>query len=152
MPIMIVETLDPLLAGAAGLAVFAVLLAWVGWSGVRRLRRQLATVTERMGQLEQATQSTATLFAANDQHMEGMADQLRQLNKRQELLDASSSRSGFNQAIALTRHGASLDELVDTCGVSRGEARLIQTLHGAGAAGHAPGEQVGSGTASRLQP
>jgi hypothetical protein len=49
---------------------------------------------------------------------------------RQEATGATAVRSGFRQAIALSRHGATTRQLIDTCGLSQGEAHLIQTLYG----------------------
>lgn len=41
----------------------------------------------------------------------------------------SSSDVSVRQAIELARKGASVDELVDLCGLSRGEAELMSTIH-----------------------
>lgn len=41
------------------------------------------------------------------------------------------SRPGLREAVALSRHGASTDELVSTCRIGRSEAHLIQLLYGA---------------------
>jgi|GEM_PF-2814791 len=38
-------------------------------------------------------------------------------------------KNGFGEAIALIRHGASADQLIDTCGISHAEARLVETLY-----------------------
>lgn len=39
---------------------------------------------------------------------------------------------GFGEAIALIEHGASAEQLIDTCGISAAEARLVETLYGQG--------------------
>ena len=54
-------------------------------------------------------------------------DQLAVQQGRQE---SHPGRSGFKEAIALTRHGATTKQLVSTCGLSQGEARLVQVMYG----------------------
>lgn len=41
------------------------------------------------------------------------------------------TRPGLREAVALSRHGASTEELVSTCRIGRSEAHLIQLLYGA---------------------
>ncbi len=42
---------------------------------------------------------------------------------------AASGDVSVRQAIELARKGATVDELVDICGLSRGEAELMSTIH-----------------------
>ncbi|MCF6218737.1 MAG: DUF2802 domain-containing protein [Gammaproteobacteria bacterium] len=42
---------------------------------------------------------------------------------------ATSGDVSVRQAIELARKGATVDELVDICGLSRGEAELMSTIH-----------------------
>ena len=39
-------------------------------------------------------------------------------------------RPSLREAVALSRHGATTEELVATCRIGQGEARLIQMLYG----------------------
>jgi len=57
------------------------------------------------------------------------------LGLRQSRLETNAGKSGFNEAIAFARHGANARELIDTCGLSQGEARLVQALHGSAVEG-----------------
>ncbi len=41
----------------------------------------------------------------------------------------SMARTGFGEAIALIEHGASAEQLIDTCGISQAEACLVETLY-----------------------
>ena len=43
---------------------------------------------------------------------------------------SSNAKTSLRQAIALSRHGATTRQLIDTCELSQGEAHLIQTLYG----------------------
>lgn len=45
-------------------------------------------------------------------------------------LAPGTGKSGFGEAIALIEHGASAEQLIDTCGISRAEAHLVETLYG----------------------
>jgi hypothetical protein len=47
---------------------------------------------------------------------------------------APSGARGYDMAIRLARSGASVDEIVASCGTTRAEARLLRGLHCAGSA------------------
>ena len=60
-----------------------------------------------------------------------LAGQIRELDDRQEEFDLKEQGSqSMQQAIALARKGASIDELMDACDMSRGEAELLMMVHG----------------------
>jgi len=128
------ETLELLLYGAFAGAGLSLLLTLAALVTARRARRRLADCEAALANLEQAMQSAATIFAESDMRMNAACEQINQLARRQGTLDAATSQAGFKQAIALSRRGASVTELMDTCGVSQGEARLIQTMYGSGQA------------------
>ena len=69
--------------------------------------------------LADATSETATLRQRVDQ-----------LASKQESMGDDQPRSTLRQAIALSKHGASTRQLIDTCALSQGEAHLIQNLYG----------------------
>jgi Protein of unknown function (DUF2802) len=54
----------------------------------------------------------------------------------------ASSRPGLREAVALSRHGASTEELISTCRIGRNEARLIQMLYGAARDTAAPADSA----------
>ena len=80
-------------------------------------------------QLEEAVRETTQL-----------RQRVEQLTARQESQPAVNSRSSLRQAIELSRHGATTRLLIDTCGLSQGEAHLIQTLYGRAAGEGQPEE------------
>lgn len=51
----------------------------------------------------------------------------------QHRITSSGKHAGFNEAIALARHGASTEELIDTCTLSIGEANLVSRIYGSSA-------------------
>ncbi len=67
-----------------------------------------------------------------------MGDQLHSLKaalkgavSRQDQLEGGISREQpYHHAIALVKKGASVDELMATCGLARGEAELVGNLYG----------------------
>jgi hypothetical protein len=113
---------------AAGTLLCAVLLAfaaaWIGRTADRRALQARAvaeTATARIGELE------AALGAATAQLQEILAERERTA--------ALPTRPSLREAVALSRHGASTDELVTTCRIGQSEARLIQMLYGTARAG-----------------
>ncbi len=71
---------------------------------------------------------------------QGVGDRLHQveasLSSSKNLATQNNSSSNgdvsVRQAIELARKGATVDELVDLCGLSRGEAELMSTIHNVG--------------------
>ena len=127
-----VLTMEYLVYGLYGLAALSLLLALCALVAASRARRRLRELEASLSALEQSMQSAAGIFAETDIRMNAACEQINQLARRQGSLDAAAGQTGFKQAIALSRRGASETELMDTCGVSQGEARLILTMYGAG--------------------
>ena len=124
--------MEYLVYGLYGVAALSLLLAGYALVAASRARRRLRELEGSLSALEQSMQSAAGIFAETDIRMNAACEQINQLAKRQGSLDAAAGQTGFKQAIALSRRGASETELMDTCGVSQGEARLILTMYGAG--------------------
>ena len=59
------------------------------------------------------------------------AEQMEALLAERERERSTPTRPSLREAVALSRHGASTDELVSTCSIGQSEARLIQMLYGA---------------------
>lgn len=93
----------------------------------RRERAALAGALDASRRLTEAAQAAVTELRTE---VATLRHQLEQLEHRQERLSSAGSHSGFRQAIALCRHGASTRELVDSCGLSEGEAQLVYSLYG----------------------
>ena len=140
---MVNENLELFIYGLCAATGAGLLIALLALMAAQKARRRLRNFETSLSGLEQAMKSAANIFAESDLRMNAACEQINQLAVRQGTLDAATGQAGFKQAIALSRRGASLRELMDTCGVSQGEARLIQTMYGvqdaapAGDAGHA---------------
>lgn len=112
-----------------GLAVAstALVVAGLAAAGSRRRATRLADALADAGHRLAASE---LLLAETTAELSQARTRLEQLTVRQESSAAAGVRSGFRQAIALSRHGASTRQLIDSCGLSQGEAHLIQTLYG----------------------
>jgi hypothetical protein len=127
-------TPDTVAAGLAALPVVAA-MAWLGRRLLRRGGRADAALAERLDELTRRLQATELLLADATSEGTQLRQRVDQLASRQEALTTGNARSGLRQAIALSKHGATARQLVDTCGLSQGEAHLVQTLYG-----RAPGQ------------
>jgi hypothetical protein len=58
------------------------------------------------------------------------AGQVDRLTADQGHLVLNGSGTEFGEAIALIQHGANAEQLINTCGISRAEAHLVETLYG----------------------
>jgi len=109
------------LAAALLTAIGSLLLA----RGARAEARAARGTAEVAG-LRLATVETA---------LAGAEARLQSLLAEQERVAAAPPvRPSLREAVALSRHGAGVDELVATCRIGEGEARLIQMLYGTGKA------------------
>lgn len=116
---------------AAGLAAVPCLLA-LAWLA-RRLTARPGTDAGLASQLDaiyERLQATELLLADATSEATQLRQRVDQLTSRQDSLVAGNARSGLRQAIALSKHGATTRQLVDTCGLSQGEAHLVQSLYG----------------------
>lgn len=126
---MTIDFMDLTLLAFAGVAIASLTLALFALISGRRVRRRLRAAEDSVSQLEQAMQSAANIFAESDRRMSAACEQINQLTVKQGKLDASKGKAGYQQAIALSKRGADIAELIETCGVSQGEARLILTMY-----------------------
>ena len=95
---------------------------------VHDMELQLAEAVARLGAAELALGEYAT-------ESENLRRDVAGIGERHDRLAATRAHNnGLRQAIALSRHGATTRQLVDTCGLSQGEAHLVQTLYGRAAA------------------
>lgn len=118
-----------LLLGLLVAALVASILA------VRRLgQRQLALEASMEGRLDKLTQRLAEYQQSHirmGEELISLRSKLTQLeNKQQRLEQQDMHTMPYNQASRLVGMGASLDDLMQSCGLTRSEAELILKLHG----------------------
>ena len=124
--------------GTSGLVLLHAV--WSGW----QLRRRVQRLGSRLAEASSQRGLTDVLLAETTAELSLLKQRAEQLTTRQDATAATAVRSGFRQAIALSRHGATTRQLIDTCGLSQGEAHLIQTLYGRpeGASGPLSAEEM----------
>lgn len=126
---MTLPSIDLLLI--AGRAVFLVVsfivaaAAFVSWR--RAAERQairstelLTRVADRLARLEEELGAVKSRFGELLERTEGLAPSGA----------AGGARRGYDIAIRLARSGASCEQLMESCALSRQEADLVQRLHG----------------------
>jgi Skp family chaperone for outer membrane proteins len=123
-------TLTAAEAAQAGIAFITLAVLMIGLLAATTMARRARQEVRRTA-TDLATAATRLAFV--EERLAGTAAELTELRLR---LDQGMSQrpaaasAGFRQAIALSRHGATTRQLIDTCGLSQGEAHLIQTLYG----------------------
>jgi hypothetical protein len=124
---------------AAALGAVPCLLA-LAWLARRLTARPGANVGpgNQLDEIYERLQATELLLADATSETTQLRQRVDLLTSRQDSLSAGNSRSGLRQAIALSKHGATTRQLVDTCGLSQGEAHLVQTLYGRAPGGDQP--------------
>lgn len=113
-----------------GLLAIARGRARVAQEAIERLRADLALL-----RLENGSQSATLVGLAG--RLDGLQRQLVAEARFAAPAQGSAGGSAFELAIRLARSGATVEELVSACMISRHEAELALRLHGAGARGTA---------------
>ena len=121
-------TIHPVALFAGGVLAL-VTLTMLAFS-VARQKRHTRMLEERCDDSQDRLQAIEILLAASTSEASLLRKRVEQLGMRQENTLSSNAKTGLRQAIALSRHGATTRQLIDTCELSQGEAHLIQTLYG----------------------
>ncbi len=111
---------------------FVTMVALISTLGLRKKTR----MQER--QIQQLNQELNALLSCSrgiSRKLHAYQHQFRYLNDRQDKLEtAEPCSSGYKQAMALLNRGATEDEMMSACDLSRGELNLIAHLEKARAA------------------
>lgn len=75
------------------------------------------------------------LLAAIDARLNDVAEKISQHGEDQPSADADAPPLPYENAVQMAKHGASIDDLTRTCGLSANEARLLMRVHGSGPGG-----------------
>ena len=105
-----------------------------------RQKRRLKSLEGRHDEAMERLQAIELLLADSTSEASLLRQRVEQLGVRHENTVSSSAKASLRQAIALSRHGATTRQLIDTCELSQGEAHLIQTLYGQAAGAQAAEE------------
>ncbi len=113
-----------LLTGA--LWVFA--LAFTRWR--RADERATAALHAKLDRAFVELRSLHETVSVMSARLDGLSER-SEMEARLAPAGAAGAQRGYDVAARLARNGASIDELVDSCGVTRHEAELLVRLHGA---------------------
>ena len=70
------------------------------------------------------------LLAAIDTRLNAVAEKISQPGEDVPNADSEVPPLPYENAVRMARHGASIDDLTRTCGLSANEARLLMRVHG----------------------
>jgi hypothetical protein len=105
------------------LAVIAIVLAYRLRQGLRRSRAQQDALQADLRALVSAAIGVG-------ERVHRIEKSLKEVSHRQEQIDQTDpGAQAYQQAIKMAQKGASAEELIEICGLTRGEADLIAMLH-----------------------
>ncbi len=94
-----------------------------------RLRQQTNNQHRKINQLNEELNALLSCSRGISEKLHSHQYQFQNIAERQDKLEvAEPGHSGYKQAIALYNRGASEDEMLTTCDLSRGEINLITHL------------------------
>lgn len=117
------------LAGG-GFLLLTLFAAVFSLAHARRLKVRVAEQDTFLQSLERDMQGVCRGAKGMGDTVVKLEQKLRQIAERQDSLDLREPNSQiYNHAITLAHRGATIEELVDSCGLARNEAELVHLLH-----------------------
>jgi len=108
---------------ALGLAVVAITLAV-------KFRQVLRQSRQRLEALQSDMRALVSAAIGVGERVHRIEKSLKEVSHRQEQIDQTDpGAQAYQQAIKMAQKGASAEELIEICGLTRGEADLIAMLH-----------------------
>ncbi|MBL4834705.1 MAG: DUF2802 domain-containing protein [Pseudomonas sp.] len=120
-----------------GLGLGALVAALVAlYLATRRMARQLQAMDERHGQRLQQLKSEVSTFQQGSirmgEDLVALREQFKRMEDKQQRIEQHDPQSlPYNQAARLVGLGASVEDLTQSCGLSKAEAELVAKLHAA---------------------
>lgn len=119
------------------LVAVVVVLAVLVVAGLVAQRRTAARQDAALSNLQNDLRALCNAAVGMGDRVNQMERRLRQVSERQEALGLRQEQlnqedpeaRSYNQAIKLAQKGAGVDDLVEVCGLSRGEAELVAMMH-----------------------
>ncbi len=98
---------------------------------LKQVKQYTAMQQKQLKELAHELQTMTNAAYGVGKRINVLAGQIKELDDRQEEFDLKDQGSqSMTQAIALAQKGASIDELMEACDMSRGEAELLMMVHG----------------------
>ena len=102
---------------------------------LRDCRERLARQERRLAGLQSELAALCRASVGAGERIVQLSDQVRRLGERQDRTELQTlSERSFERAIARVREGGDIEALMRDCGLTRGEAELLMTVHGMDAA------------------
>ncbi len=100
-------------------------------SEVKQLKQFVSLQQKQLKDLSHELNTMTSAAHGVGKRITQLAGQIRELDDRQEEFDLKDQGShSMQQAIALVHKGASVEELIENCEMSHGEAELLIMVHG----------------------
>jgi len=114
---------------AAGLAVQHRMLDSIK-RNASDLADSLRLAQDRVKQMEQELGALCSASVGAGDHLMRLEQQVRRINERQNVLEMRPvGDRPYAQASELVHKGADIEELMEACGLTRGEAELLVMMH-----------------------
>lgn len=112
------------------LGAMNVLLAGLLWWLFCRQHRTKQYFEQQIKLLNDDVSALCSGAAGVGGHLNKIEQKVKRVLERQDQLDMRDPiERTFNQATRMVRQGATVDELISTCGLARAEAELLMLLH-----------------------
>jgi ABC-type transport system involved in cytochrome bd biosynthesis fused ATPase/permease subunit len=112
---------------AIATSVIAMLFSWISMQRHKKMQHELQQQMNTMRLDINALYSGAVGIGRRITNLE---QKLRTNSERQDKLELRDvDRASYDHAARLVRNGAEINDLVDSCGISKGEAELIKLLN-----------------------
>ncbi|MGD8498099.1 MAG: DUF2802 domain-containing protein [Chromatiales bacterium] len=118
------------LSGAVLIAAACGLLALALWHQLRQLRGRCAELDTQLKDLRSQLVAEIANAAGSGRRQLAVERDIDQLRHRQDQLELRmADAQSYGQAEQLVKRGAGMEELISSCGLSRGEAELVMRMH-----------------------
>ena len=96
------------------------------WHGYHRLAAELHTTRDRLQQTEQELSALCSASVGAGSHVVKLEQQVQRMVDRLDMLELRTGGDRpYQQASQMVNKGADIGELIDSCGLTRGEAELL---------------------------
>lgn len=126
------DTIFNLLMTPWGMAfmMLALALALASLALALRSLKALRQSQEELGSLKADMRALVSAAIGVGERVHRIEKSLKEVSHRQEQIDQTDpGAQAYQQAIKMAQKGASAEELIEICGLTRGEADLIAMLH-----------------------
>lgn len=114
------------------IACIAAVFGGLDLARYRRTQRILSQQHLTMRHMQSDIQALCTGAINMSRHIEVLEQRARRLAERQDQMDTRDPiQQAYTHAIRLAQKGADVNELVENCGLVRGEAELLSMVHSA---------------------